>query len=152
MPETPSRPFLDPVTAGDLDAIRAVAASGVDIDGAMNIGRPRHDYSPLTLAIELRNVDSVRTLLEVGADPNATDPLGRTPLQAALGSVTLDTAPTVEAICGVLIDGGATVTEDVRDDALDSFTGMGEPMYSEAFLARLSELSTASTTASEDTE
>lgn len=152
MPEKPSRPYLGPVSIGDLQGIRDVAAQGVEINGAMNIGKPRHDYSPLTLAIERGDLDSVKTLLEVGADPDRVDPMGRTPLRAALTTVQLGTGPSVEAICLALIAAGATVTPDVVTRAHDSFNWMGESMYSDQFLARLTELGTTSTTTSEDSE
>jgi hypothetical protein len=137
MPETPSRPFLDPVSSRDLDGIRAVAARGVPIDGAMNIGKPRHDYTPLTLAIENRHVEVVKTLLEVGADPDAVDPMGRRPLQAALITVTLDTVPVVEEVCRALVAGGAGVTSEDVERAYDSYNWMGEPMFSPEFLTQL---------------
>lgn len=152
MPETPSRPYLGPVSIGDLQGIRDVAAQGIDINGAMNIGKPRHDYSPLTLAIERGDIECVKTLIDVGADPDVADPMGRTPLRAALMTVTLDTVESVQAICLALVDGGAAVTPEAQSEAHDYYNWMGEPMFSEQFLARLDGLATPSTTTSEDSE
>jgi ankyrin repeat protein len=152
MAEPESYAYLGPVSVGDLDGIRRVAAAGTEINGAVSTAPPKHSYSPLTLAIENEDLASVTTLLEVGADPDATDPMGRVPLRAALSTVTLDTTSSVEAICLALIAAGATVTPDVVARAHDSFNWMGEPMYSEQFLARLTELGTPPTTTSEDSE
>ena len=76
------------VALGDLDAIRAIAAARrEDLDRPMD--KTNHRRRPLHLAIVKKRPDSLRALLELGADTEAVDSAGLTPLdQAAMNGET----------------------------------------------------------------
>jgi ankyrin repeat protein len=72
------------VAMGDVEAVRQIAARApADLDKAMD--HTNRYRRPLHLAVTKRRPESLTTLLELGADPEATDAAGLTPLdQAAL--------------------------------------------------------------------
>lgn len=89
------------VALGDVDAIRSIAARSPD---ALNrrMDRTNHHRRPLHLAIFKKHPGALATLLELGADPEAADAAGLTPLdQAAIWG---DTASAQR-----LIDAGARI-------------------------------------------
>lgn len=96
---------------GDVAAIRRLAAGGIDLDASPVTPRifvfPDLDHTGWTAlqhAVQKRQVDAVRVLLECGADPDAR-PAGSaiTPLFIAAG----DTDP---AIAQLLLDAGADLS------------------------------------------
>jgi ankyrin repeat protein len=124
-PDAESSPLLEAVTAGDAETMAALIERGADVRAA---GQPA-----LTVAVSLRcarclellaaagldraaytgalaetavlgDVNAIRWMLDRGADVNAFDPLGRTPLMYAVGS---DLLP-LEAV-QLLIGRGADV-------------------------------------------
>ncbi len=72
-------PLMFAAQAGDLDSVRILLAAGADV----NEGTP-DDGSPLVLASFNGHEKVVLLLLEKGADPNATDGYGLTPLHWVL--------------------------------------------------------------------
>ncbi|HEY7441023.1 MAG TPA: ankyrin repeat domain-containing protein [Vicinamibacterales bacterium] len=75
--------LLSAVAMGDVDAIRDCIRDGADLNQRMD--RTNHRQTPLHLAIVKKQVHSLATLLELGADPDIEDAAGLTPLdQAAL--------------------------------------------------------------------
>lgn len=69
------------VALGDVRAIRALAASGVDLNRRMD--RTNHRRTPLHLAVVTKQPAAVAALLESGADAKLTDAAGLTPLDEA---------------------------------------------------------------------
>jgi ankyrin repeat protein len=89
------------VALGEVDAIRELARSGADVNRRMD--RTNHRRTPLHLAVVKKNPASLAALIELGADLNAEDAVGLTPLdQAALNGGT--------EMARLLIDGGAAIT------------------------------------------
>lgn len=89
------------VAMGDLDALRALAAAGHDLDRRM--GRTNHRRTPLHLAVLKKQPAALAALIELGADTALTDAVGLTPLdQAALDGEA--------GMTRVLLDGGAALT------------------------------------------
>lgn len=68
------------VANGDIETIEVVLQEGADLEPG-EVGR--NYFNPLKTAIEMRNTDVVRYLLSKGANPNARDSLGNTPLMIA---------------------------------------------------------------------
>ncbi|HYH66087.1 MAG TPA: ankyrin repeat domain-containing protein [Urbifossiella sp.] len=64
----------DAITRSDTDAVEAVAAEYPSL---------KHDYTCFFHAIEVANAEAVSFFLAHGADPNAPDESGRTPLWVA---------------------------------------------------------------------
>ena len=89
------------VAMGDSEAIRwIVQRSRGELDRAMD--RTNHRRRPLHLAVVKKQPASLATLLELGADPDATDAAGLTALdQAALAGE--------RELAGQLIDAGARI-------------------------------------------
>jgi ankyrin repeat protein len=94
---------------GDVATIRRLAARGVDLDSssgaAARIVFPDLDHmhsTALQHAVRKHQVDAVRVLLEWGADPDATESGGATPLYIAV-------ALNDEAAVKLLLDAGADV-------------------------------------------
>jgi Ankyrin repeats (3 copies) len=67
--------------AGDLSSLQTLLDTEVDIDSRDDMGR-----TALMLAILRGQADSASLLLEHGADPNAVDARGTTPLQVAMSA------------------------------------------------------------------
>ena len=65
--------FFRAIRAGDVDGLRRLAAGPVNV-------KDRLDYTPLHYAALYGNAESVRILLDHGADPNARNKSGATPL------------------------------------------------------------------------
>ena len=72
-------PLMFAAQAGDLDSVRILLAAGAGVDS----GTP-DDGTPLVLAGSNGHEEVALFLLEKGADPNATDGYGMTPLHWAL--------------------------------------------------------------------
>ena len=71
------------VAMGDVQAIRDLAAKGADLERRMDLTNRRR--RPLHLAVAKKQVGSLETLLELGADVESLDEAGFSPLdQAAL--------------------------------------------------------------------
>lgn len=89
------------VAMSEVASIRAIAARApADLDRPMD--RTNHHRRPLHLAVVSKQPESLAVLLELGADPEATDEAGLTPLdQAALSGET--------AMVQALLAAGATV-------------------------------------------
>lgn len=64
--------------AGDVAQLRAIAASGVDLDAVVPA-----DVNLLMYEILARNETAARALLDAGADPNALTPRSASPMLAA---------------------------------------------------------------------
>jgi len=60
--------FLAAIVAGDVGEVRRLVAAGTDPNGLQKLG------SPLADAVALRDIEMVRTLLDLGADVNAHGP------------------------------------------------------------------------------
>lgn len=95
---------------GDVAAIRALAAGGIDLDAYGSTARifvfPDLDHvgwTALQHAVQKHQVDAVRVLLEWGADPDARPDGNYTPLLIAAA----DRDPTIARL---LLDAGADVT------------------------------------------
>lgn len=71
------------VQNGDQEQIRALVAKGVSINGV-----PDDSPAPLFIAIQHGNVELVKTMLELGADPRV-EFYGKTPLQSAVEAIEL---------------------------------------------------------------
>jgi ankyrin repeat protein len=70
--------LLQAVGRRDHEAIRRIVASGVSPDG-----RPLDDTIPLDIAIAMRDVGTVKLLIELGADVNVQRGNGWTPMKSA---------------------------------------------------------------------
>lgn len=90
--------LLEAVSQEDLDAVRALIASGASVKAASRIGA----QTPLAIAASNGSTAIARVLLEAGADPNTPTATGATPLMlaAAAGNIEILTA---------LLDRGANV-------------------------------------------
>lgn len=66
------KPLMNAVRAGNIDKVKALIAAGADVDARCDGG----EISPLGLAIDKRNLEMVRLLLDKGADANAVDVTG----------------------------------------------------------------------------
>lgn len=102
------------VAMQDTDAIREIVArSRAELDRPMD--RTNHHRRPLHLAIVKQRPDSLATLLELGADTEATDAAGLTPLDhAALAGATDMARQLIEAQARIGVP--AAVALDRRDD------------------------------------
>jgi ankyrin repeat protein len=89
------------VALGEADAVRMLARSGVDINQRMD--RTNHRRAALHLAVVKRQPAALAALIDAGADLDAQDAVGLTPLdQAALNGE--------EQMVRMLVDAGATIT------------------------------------------
>jgi ankyrin repeat protein len=93
--------LLSAVAMGDVDAVRALAASGADLNQRMD--RTNRRRTPLHLAVLKKQPAAVAALIELGARLDLTDAVGLT----ALDQAALDAEP---EIARLLIDGGAPMT------------------------------------------
>lgn len=95
---------------GDVAAVRALAAAGVDLDASTATGRvfvfpdlDHRGWTALQHAVQTQRIDVVRVLLECGAHPDARQTgTATTPLVIAAGHAD-------PAIMRLLLDGGADV-------------------------------------------
>jgi ankyrin repeat protein len=90
---------------GSVGMIERIAAKGVDLD--QPYAHSTNGWTPLQNAVESRQVDSVRVLLEWGADPNAT--FGSNPAPLAMAAEVRDAVKNA-AIARLLINAGAVPT------------------------------------------
>ena len=93
--------LLSAVAMGEVDAVRARAASGEDLNQRMD--RTNRRRTPLHLAVVKGQPASAAALLSLGADADLEDAAGLTPLDVA--ALAGD-----EAMTRVLLDGGARLT------------------------------------------
>jgi ankyrin repeat protein len=75
-------PIHDAANAGDLEKIKSLVAEGADIN-SMPADYP---WPPLTIAAMGNKINAVDLLIKLGADIDAVDPRGGTPLLAAIES------------------------------------------------------------------
>ncbi len=93
--------LLSAIVMGDVGVIHELATSGADLNQRMD--RTNHRRTPLHLAVVKKQVASLSALIGLGADLNAQDAVGLTPLdQAALSAD--------DAMVGLLLDAGAAIT------------------------------------------
>ncbi|MBF4567362.1 ankyrin repeat domain-containing protein [Plantibacter sp. VKM Ac-2880] len=128
MTQALSRPLSSPVKEGDTAMILQLVAEGVPLEGAVHT-LPRHQCTPLTLAVEVKRIESIRALLDAGADINNPDPMGRTPLEAAFISGSNRTRPATIEIVRELVARGAVVTPRALERARDTYDAMGNRAY-----------------------
>lgn len=133
---TPSRAFSTPVKHGDVAAIRALASEGVPLDDLVD-ALPRHQCTPLTLAADVKRIESVTALLDVGADIDAADPMGRTPLEAALLAGGNRDRPLTIAIVEELVTRGAKVTDRALERVRNTYDAYGSPAYPPSLVEKL---------------
>jgi len=103
---TPEIKLLNGVAFGDVNLIREAHAEGVDLEACFENG-----HTPLTEAIlgGMGEPEAVRTLLELGADPDRRDAKGNTPWLGCLSR--LDdrvVAEEQQEIQGILEEAGAS--------------------------------------------
>lgn len=95
---------------GGTEDARAIFADlvgrGLDVNGRNDFGQ-----TPLTIAAERFDLDTVRELLAVGADPNATAARGRTGLMYAASKYHRDAA----AVASALLDAGADINRQSEE-------------------------------------
>jgi len=97
------------IQKGDQKRIRELVARGVSINGV-----PDDTPAPLFIAVYRGNVDLVKMMLELGADPQVTFH-GEPPLRSALHAITLyELRPSGSAIDDRLKDRHDGLTEIVQ--------------------------------------
>ena len=74
-------PLQVAATAGHCDAVRALVAYGAQVDATDNASTGRN--TALHFAVLARRTRTVRTLLDLGASPNAANCVGTTPMHDA---------------------------------------------------------------------
>lgn len=72
-------PLFDVIKYGDPDTVAVLIEGGASLDAFES------SYSPLTAAADRDRDRAIDLLIEAGADPNAADRKGRTPLEVAIG-------------------------------------------------------------------
>ncbi|MBI3684751.1 MAG: ankyrin repeat domain-containing protein [Acidobacteria bacterium] len=90
-------PLMSAVAMGNLDAVRLMLAKGAGVNAANTFGgKVRHgeialkNLTPLMLAAPFGSPELVKTLLDAGAEIDARDSRGMTPLMFAVASETQD--------------------------------------------------------------
>jgi Ankyrin repeat len=106
--------LLKAVEEGNVEQIRALASSGLDINCRLNINSRCDDGASILFSAVLQaNVEVIRALLALGADPNfqASEPAlsiyADTPLDVALQARNLMNWEKFDPIVHLLIDSGA---------------------------------------------
>eukprot|EP00437_Effrenium_voratum_P033462 CAMPEP_0181460764 /NCGR_PEP_ID=MMETSP1110-20121109/33513_1 /TAXON_ID=174948 /ORGANISM="Symbiodinium sp., Strain CCMP421" /LENGTH=188 /DNA_ID=CAMNT_0023585333 /DNA_START=68 /DNA_END=634 /DNA_ORIENTATION=- len=100
--DAPAHPILEGGTTelmkaayeGDTAKVEELAGKGVDIDAEDTYG-----WTAVRYAVRNRQLDSVKKLLELGADINKASKTGRTPLMSAAGNG-------LEEMCALLVEQG----------------------------------------------
>jgi ankyrin repeat protein len=109
------------VALGDVDALRALAAAGAELDARMDGTNQRR--TPLHLALVKRQPAALAALVELGANPNLEDAAGLTPLDyAALAGDTtaatrlLDAGARVTVASAIVLDRSEDLERLIRED------------------------------------
>ena len=124
-------PLMEAVVAGDLGLVKLYLGKGADVNAA-NTFAPTVKHgpialtklTPLLLAAPFASSEMVKTLIAAGANVNAQDARGITPLTAAIASENQD-----PAVIDVLISAGANVNtvDPYGDTPLDWARKYGHP-------------------------
>ncbi|HSG73495.1 MAG TPA: ankyrin repeat domain-containing protein, partial [Planctomycetaceae bacterium] len=69
------------VTEGDLDELQAALKNGVDVNAPGHVGA-----TALMLALESKDLEKTKLLIQYGADPELTDDFNATALRRAVGA------------------------------------------------------------------
>jgi ankyrin repeat protein len=113
------------IVTGNMPDVRLYVRTGADADA-----REGRGMSALELAIEHTQIDIIRYLLHVGANPNTRDPFGQTPLHWAV-DIECEDARYFEDTEGIAYAPKATVTpiliEHGADPSIDA-NGGGTPL------------------------
>ncbi|HYI95846.1 MAG TPA: ankyrin repeat domain-containing protein [Bryobacteraceae bacterium] len=126
-----STPLMEAVVAGDLGLVKLYLEKGADVNAASTYAPAvKHGsialtkLTPLVLAAPFASAEMVKTLIVAGANVNAQDARGITPLTAAIASENQD-----PAVVDILIAAGADVNkvDPYGDTPLDWARKYGHP-------------------------
>jgi ankyrin repeat protein len=121
--------LIDAVEADSASAVRAAVAAGADVNA-----RSYEGASVLYVACLRANPDVVRTLLDLGADPNlrseppSDEVFDRTPLDTVKGARFLMDWDRYDPIYELLVSRGATDTDGHVEEAADRATSRGRAL------------------------